>query len=237
MKSEFKDCYKGLDGQYDFHKKFSHMDPNNKDKNWLYEQKESFVNSEAMLQKYFHTKPNSADILSLDDVTNNPEQENVALAIIEKLKEWIDFPQQHEENPSLKLFQPLLLTVQREGGTGKSHVIKVVTNAVEKVFDVKVSITCAPTGNAAYNVKGKTCHSFFSIDIDSGTVGTLSHSRQSKLKETLQRLLMIIIDERSFLSCEDLAKVHSNCVNFAHRSRGIPIVVLLGDDKQIPVVN
>lgn len=243
MKSEFKDCYKGLDGLYDFHKKFSHMDMNNKDKNWLYEQKESYVNSEALLQKYFHTKPNSDDIFSLDDVTNNPEQEKVALAIIEKLKEWIDFPQQHQENPSLK-FRPLLLTVRGEGGTGKSHVIKVVTNAVEKVFDVKVSITCAPTGNAAYNVKGKTCHSFFSIDIESGTVGILSQSRQSKLKETLQRLLMIIIDERSLLSCEDLAKVHSNCANFAHGSRtnhlpwgGIPIVVLLGDDKQIPAVN
>ena len=55
---------------------------------------------------------------------------------------------------------------------------------------------------------------------------------------------MIIIDKRSLLSCEDLAKVHSNCANFAHGSRtnhlplgGIPIVVLLCDDKQLPAVN
>lgn len=242
MKSEFKECYKGHDGLYDFHERFSQFDPDNSAKNWLYEQKEIWQKSQNTPTKNFHKKFNTDEILSLDDVSNNFEQETVVYAIVRKLKEWIEFPEHYAKNPSLR-FEPLLLTVCGEGGTGKSHVIRVITNVVEKIFDVKVSITCAPTGNAAYNVKGKTCHSFFSIEIEKGTVGSMSLSKQQKLKDALKRLLMVIIDERSLLSCEDLAKIHHNCVRFAHGGNnnhlpwgGIPLVILLGDDKQLPAV-
>lgn len=240
--SSFSDCYRGHDGLFDFHKQFCSNDWLNQDFNWLFEQKEKYIEKEKGKGKKLNKNEKKKRDFNNSDVSNNFQQETILVAIIEKLMEWIEFPVAHERDPSLT-FSPLLLTVRGEAGTGKSHVIKVVTNAVERLFDVKVTITCAPTGNAAFNVNGKTCHSFFSLDLEPGKKSTLSQTKQTKLKESLSRLLMVIIDERSLLSCEDLAKIHSNCCNFAHGATsnhlpwgGIPIVVLFGDDKQLPAV-
>jgi hypothetical protein len=56
------------------------------------------------------------------------------------------------------------MTVNGPGGTGKSFVIKVLRCVVESIFpETYVSVVTAPTGAAAYNVGGSTCHSFLSL--------------------------------------------------------------------------
>lgn len=241
--SKYKECYQGADGNYDFHKKFTEMDLKNEDGNWLQNKKEEYFTEEMKKQKIKIHNPRTGKPYELKDVGENVSQQQIIYAVTKKLKEWIDFPEAKRSNPQLK-FEPLFLTVMGEGGTGKSHVIRILTNVVESLFDEKISITCAPTGNAAYNVNGKTCHSFFSISFKNKRKNSkMSQARQDKLKNSLNRLLMLTLDERSMLSCEVLAKIEETCSNYAHGGHnnkipwgGIPIVLFLGDDMQLPAV-
>jgi len=76
--------------------------------------------------------------------------------VLSKLKEWIEFPDKLLQDPSIS-FEPLLLTIQGAGGTGKSHLIKIIVSVVEQLMtDITVSATCAPTGCAAHGIGGKT---------------------------------------------------------------------------------
>ena len=95
----------------------------------------------------------------LQDIGDNAEQRNIVYTVVQKLKEWIQFPDKHKKDNSLK-FEPLHMTIGGAGGTGKSHIIKILTNEVEKLFPVQVTTTCAPTGNVAFTIGGKTLHSF-----------------------------------------------------------------------------
>lgn len=68
----------------------------------------------------------------------------------------------------------------------------------------------------------------------------LSEERQTALAEKLQRLLMLIIDERSMLSSETLAAAERNvrhCIygqqNTSESWGGLPVVLLFGDDYQL----
>ncbi len=134
------------------------------------------------------------------------------------------------------------MTVQGAGSTGKIHVIHIITNAIESIFPDKVTQTCAPTGCAAYSIGGKTVHSFFKISVkDAGT--ELSPAKEQQMKEDILRLLCLIIDERSLLSMDALGAAERNCTMNAHggvnRNKdwgGIPIVLLFGDDYQLPAV-
>ena len=56
-------------------------------------------------------------------------------------------------------------------GTGKSHLVRTIVQTVNKICrinkqaeDVPV-LVCAPTGAAAYNIAGQTCHSAFRLPL------------------------------------------------------------------------
>jgi hypothetical protein len=58
------------------------------------------------------------------------------------------------------------MTVHGPGGICKSFVIKVLRSSIESIVpETFVSVVTAPTGAAAYNVGGTTCHSFFEINV------------------------------------------------------------------------
>ena len=94
----------------------------------------------------------------------------------------------------------------------------------------------------SYSIGGKTVHSFFKISVkDAGTL--LSPAKEQQMKEDILRLLCLIIDERSLLSMDALGAAERNCSMNAHggvdRNKdwgGIPIVLLFGDDYQLPAV-
>lgn len=66
--------------------------------------------------------------------------------------------------------EPYYVFLSGGAGVGKSHVLKVIYQALLRYFDtagenpdeIKVVIG-APTGKAAYNIKGNTLHSIFHI--------------------------------------------------------------------------
>ena len=101
---------------------------------------------------------------------------------------------------------------------------------------------CAPTGSAAFSAGGKTIHSLFGISV---------HRNQHHLGPTLQKCLhqqfanivALIIDERSLLSSELLSKVEwyarktfHNALNTDILWGKVPILILVGDDFQLPPI-
>lgn len=93
-------------------------------------------------------------------VDQNDCQADIVYTVVEKLKEWVEFPTVLGTNKEYE-FKPLRMTVIGAGGTGKSFVINVLRTAVESVFpDTVVSHVTAPTGAASFRAGGTTCHSF-----------------------------------------------------------------------------
>lgn len=89
---------------------------------------------------------------------------------------------------------------------------------------------------------GKTLHSLFGIKTNSPGSDT-TKKMQEKLKKALLRTLVLIIDERSMVSSDTLGAAEKNTATTAHGGThqdedwgGIPVVILVGDDYQIPPV-
>ena len=105
-------------------------------------------------------------------------------------------------------------------------------------------LVTAPLGGVAFNVGGCTIHQVLKHSVHRETLSKdLNDSGKDELKEKLQRLLMFIIDERSMLSSELLAATERNirqCVFKGHNQSeywgGIPVVLIFGDDCQLPPV-
>lgn len=165
--------------------------------------------------------------------------------ILKKLKEWIEFPQLYNEDPSVT-FSPLHLTVMGVGGTGKSFLISVLITALKSLMydeDLTTAIINAPTGAAAYNVNGKTCHRTWKLPVKQPHK-ELSEEKKTQLRQDLHHLILLCIDERSMLSKEVFGAierctkhtVHNNCSPSDKPFGGIPIVLLTGDDHQLPSV-
>ena len=105
-------------------------------------------------------------------------------------------------------------------------------------MDIKV----APTGTAAFNIDGQTCHSAFAIRV-STKKKQLSLTKQHELIQKYRHTLALFVDERSLLSSETLGNMETNASRVVHGGShanedwgGIPIVILMGDDRQIPPV-
>ena len=183
---------------------------------------------------------------SLDDIQNNPEQEEIAYLVLHKLKEWLDFPTQKRLNPKLT-FQPLEMTVIGSGGTGKTFLIKVIVSTLKRMFEtnsdkVRTTVIAAPTGAAAFNTNGRTCHSKFKISITNPGNG-LQNEQLDALQKDLKYTLFLCIDERSMLSQVVLGAIDKHTRYCAKDNKnknkpfgGIPIVMLTGDDHQLPSV-
>ena len=69
--------------------------------------------------------------------------------------------------------EPTRIMIHGYGGTGKSFLSKVVEDTIN-VFNGNTMgrvIVCAPTGVAAKNIGGVTCHSVFRLPIEKFTAG------------------------------------------------------------------
>ena len=108
------------------------------------------------------------------------------------------------------LVSPELLVVQGGAGTGKSTVIDVLSQQMEKVLrtsgdnpDHPYIIKAAFTGTAAANIKGQTLHSAFSFSFGNEFFSLSDKARDEK-RNQLENLLVVIIDEFSFIKADML---------------------------------
>jgi hypothetical protein len=109
---------------------------------------------------------------------------------------------------------PPHLLVLGNGGTGKSHVIDVLSQLLQKTLsksgdnpDHPYIVRVAFTGNASLLIKGQTLNSVFNLPF-SNDMQSLSDKTRDMRRTTLQNLLFIILDEISLVKSDMLYQVH-----------------------------
>ena len=161
------------------------------------------------------------------------------VAYLDKIREWTEYTL--NPDPTKPPFKPLRLTVRGCAGSGKSYLINTMVAITRKLFGINDAVlVAAPTGAAAFNVHGQTMHRLFGIDPFQPSKH-MSELKARQLRKVLRRTVAIIMDERSMISCDVLGAAERNVAEHAHGGvhsdenwGGIPIVIMFGDDYQLP---
>jgi len=180
-------------------------------------------------------KKEDGSAYALQELTE--EQLEIACTVIEKLKEWLEFSEKQQS----KTFNPLRMTVAGAAGSGKSRVINTLVTVIRQILQDNNSVhVIAPTGAAAFNVGGQTIHRLFKINV-ANPDKPMGNMAKEQLGAQLRTTVALFFDERSMISQKVLGAAEMNASaaahNFGHDSEdwgGIPIVILFGDDCQIP---
>ena len=109
-----------------------------------------------------------------------------------------------------KSYSQELLVVQGGAGSGKSLVIDVLSQQIEKILrspgdnpEHPYCLKAAFTGTAAANIKGQTLHSAFSFSFGNDFF-SLGDKKRDERREQLSNLEVVIIDEFSFIKADML---------------------------------
>ena len=153
----------------------------------------------------------------------------------------------HEERPNEnpKPVPPLLL-VHGKAGTGKSHVIDVLSQLLEKTFrrsgdnpDNPYILRLAFTGSAADLIAGQTINKTLGLP-HSNTIRPMPDKIRDLRRTQLQNLRLIIIDEISLVSVDQIYQIHFRLSNDI-KQNGLPFgniaLVVLGDLLQIKPIS
>ena len=169
------------------------------------------------------------------------DQKEVLSYILQYVKRWCELEKTPE---ALQSFIPLRMTLCGVAGSGKSTLINTLVTAVRKITGKTNSVlVCGPTGSAAFNAGGETCHQLFHIK---GKIyeSDLSGKAQKALMEKLENNVVLIVDERSMISALLLGTMEAYCRQAAFKGQnnlsswgGLPIVIFVGDDHQLAPID
>ena len=106
----------------------------------------------------------------------------------------------------LCFFYPLRLFLSGGAGVGKSTVTNALYEALIRYLNAQPKndpdniVKVAPTGKAAFNIRGNTLHSAFKIPANRGSnYCTLDRDRLNTIRSQLQRMQVVFIDEVSMV--------------------------------------
>jgi energy-coupling factor transporter ATP-binding protein EcfA2 len=201
-------------------------------KNWLLKiieksrEKEHVTNNNYGIPLHMDGSKFEIDALSED-------QTDVIAYILNSLQKWIQY---HKD------WEPLFMNVTGVAGSGKSTLINTLVTIIREMFqNENTVIVTTPTGAAAYNAGGTTCHhafSFYKPNMDSIGEETLK-----TLRNRYTNPVCLIIDEQSMLSSEVFAtmiyrsqQTFYNGHNKDSFLGNIPIAILVGDYFQLPSI-
>jgi hypothetical protein len=168
-------------------------------------------------------------------VDGNSEQQQIVYRVVDTVVKFLT------NDPS---YRPLRATIMGCGGTGKSYVINTIISMIRKLTSCNNSVQiAAPSGAAAYNVQGSTIHRLLRVGVRNPEK-KLSDKFKALLTKQLERLLVLVIDERSQVNSKVLAAAERNvreCIYNGQNSKecfgGLPVVLLFGDDYQLmPII-
>lgn len=160
-----------------------------------------------------------------------------------------------------KAVKPYHLFLSGPGGVGKSYVIKMIhTDTVRYLRGVPgihakdlTTLLTATTGVAAFNIEGMTVHAAFAL-YDSFAQGRSKRAKAHKnvynpltsdtrntLRNSMENLFVVIIDEVSMLSADDLYKLHMRLqeimnVQSSNTRFGNVTIIAVGDLYQLPAI-
>lgn len=169
-----------------------------------------------------------------------PDQKEIVGTVMKTLQEWLECKNMEE-------FEPLRMIINGSGGCGKSVVINTIVACMRRMFDCDdVVSVAAPTGTAAFNVGGETIHGLLHMGIDARhyVAHSMGKEARARLVKKFRTLLALIIDERSLVCSKDLGTaeqmINETIFKGGHIDSlswgGLPIVILVGDDYQLPGV-
>jgi len=172
---------------------------------------------------------------NLNDV--HEDQEEIVYFVLQKLQEFLDIKKERKG----KKFEPVRLTVTGAAGSGKSRVVHVLTNTFRRIFGRNdVVHICAPTGAAANNAGGQTLHRLAAVNPFKPNED-IKGKKKDNMIDCFRFALMLIMDERSMITCENLGAAEKHIATTAHCGNhenedwgGIPFVIMVGDDYQLP---
>ena len=196
-------------------------------------------NTGLRIPTYYDKKEKKQANYQLRDL--NDDQFHIAYYILKKIQEWVNLPNKSKEKQ--KKFKPLRMTVMGQGGTGKSRLINTLVSVIRTMFEKNDSVhVAAPTGAAAFSVGGQTLHRLFCVKTTNADK-QMSTKEQEYLGNMLQSTIALFFDERSLISQSALGSSEINISKVAHNGGhesedwgGVPIVVIFGDDYQLPSI-
>ena len=141
-------------------------------------------------------------------------------------------------------YKPMRATIMGSGGTGKSFIINTIISMVRTLTCSNDTVQiAAPSGAAAFNIQGTTTHNLLGVRVSHPEKG-LTQQTKARLLEQLERLLVLIIDERSMISSKVLAAAERNTRECIYKGQntseiwgGLPVILLFGDDYQLMPVD
>lgn len=164
------------------------------------------------------------------------DQKIIVYRVLAKIHEWMTCD-------DLSQFVPLRCTIMGPAGTGKSVLINTITSCIRRLFDFNnVALVGCPTGTSAFNAFGETLHCLTAQGISGDyKPHTLSAAKKAILCHKFRHLLCLIVDERSLLTSKLLGNtsqiisetIFEGC-NIDELLGGIPVLILAGDDHQLP---
>ena len=166
------------------------------------------------------------------------EDQQVLLAeVLEAVKKYV------EQGPTSDI-PTFRITVCGVAGSGKSTWINTLVTILRKMFECKESVfVFGPTGSAAYNAGGETIHRGLGVKVDMKNL-EVSEFQRKRLLQKLSPTVAVIFDEKSMIDGASFGMAEHNCQQYAHGGRadhkpwgGIPIIILVGDDYQLPSVS
>ena len=175
-------------------------------------------------------------------VSLNQEQHHAYNMIKKYFRELHQSVQDQREKP-----EPIRLFISGPGGTGKSHLIKIVREYIMRVSTPnKVScMVAAPTGVAAFNIHGITLHKALCLPVEHGKYSNctpLGSEKLASIRREWDSVNSLIIDEISMVSYEMLKDINFRLneikgIDDTSIFFGNLNVIALGDLFQLPPVH
>ncbi|CAG2209097.1 unnamed protein product [Mytilus edulis] len=142
--------------------------------------------------------------------------------------------------------EPFSIFITGGAGTGKSHIIRCIyheaTRILSKVSNTPDSVSVlltAPTGTAAFNIQGMTVHAAFAINKNATLpYQPLGENLLNSLRNKLQTLKILIVDEISMVDEKIFAYIHGRLSQIKHSKQpfGNISILAVGDFYQLPLV-
>ena len=233
------DVYAGQNQRYESVEKDFNYDDGGEDYDWsstciiLPEGKEpkKWLQESIKENEEQETETVDLELPQVSPLSLNENQRTIVSLVLLTLYNFVENPQD---------YHPLRLVVSGTAGTGKTYVIKCLQRLVRQVFGANDAIqVITPTGNSAYLVQGRTAHSFLGIP----TGGRSSGPVQEKIQKKCENLKVLVGDERSMFGRTTMGWMEQHARYAINRGAnadelwgGIPVVVFMGDDVQLPPV-
>lgn len=143
--------------------------------------------------------------------------------------------------------EPYHIFVSGGAGVGKSAFIETLCFVLNKYYsrlpgnnaDTAKILLCAPTGRAAFNIKGSTIHSTFLLPLSQygGPLPRLGDSVMNTVRSNFRDIELIIVDEVSMVGGKLFNHMNTRCNQIFNTGNEVPFgnksVIMVGDLKQL----